>query len=101
MSAIVQEVTGPVSFLVKLKDGHLIRRHQDHLRCRIPDGETEKPKSDDIPEILIDSVPVASNPTDSNSTPRNSEGSSAAADPTEILIVNPTPEITAEIAKPP
>ena len=31
MPAIVQDVTGPVSFLVKLKDGCLIRRHQDHL----------------------------------------------------------------------
>ena len=33
--AVVQEVTGPVSFL-KLQDGQLMRRHQDHLRKRIP-----------------------------------------------------------------
>ena len=32
MPAVVQEVTGPVSFPVKLQDSHLIRRHQDHLR---------------------------------------------------------------------
>lgn len=52
MPAVVQEVTGPVSFLVKLQDGRLTRRHQDHLRRRIPDGEDGKPVSDDFPEIL-------------------------------------------------
>ena len=53
--AVVQEVTGPVSFLVKFQDGRLIRRHQDHLRRRVPNDESEKAVSDDIPEIMIDS----------------------------------------------
>lgn len=42
MPAVVQEVTGPVSFLVKLQDGRLIRCHQDHLRRRISEGEDKK-----------------------------------------------------------
>ena len=99
MPAVVQEVTGPVSFLVKLQDGHLIRRHQDHLRRHTPDGEDEKPVSDDFPEILIDSFPVAPNCTDDGSTPENPEGSSPAADPTETPTVNePTPDTTVAAA---
>ena len=30
----IVESTGPVSFLVKLVSGQIIRRHQDHLRFR-------------------------------------------------------------------
>ena len=96
MPAVVQEVTGPVSFLVKLQDSRLVRRHQDHLRRRIPDGEDEKPVSDDFPEILIDSFPVAPNCTDDGSTPENP---GPAADPTETPTVNePTPDTTVAAA---
>ena len=73
---------------MKLQDGRLIRRHQDHLRCRVPDGEDEKPMSDDFPEILIDSFPVAPNSKDDCSTSRNSKGSSSVADSTETPTVN-------------
>ena len=55
--AVVKEVTGPVSFLVKLQDGRLIRSHVDHLRHRALDVEAA---SDDMPEIFIDSGTVAS-----------------------------------------
>ena len=34
LPSVIQEVTGPVSFLVKLQDGRLVRRHQDHLICQ-------------------------------------------------------------------
>lgn len=54
MPAVIQEVTGPVSFLVKLTDGQLIRRHQDHLRKRAPDeGHDENP----VPDISVDVSP--------------------------------------------
>ena len=59
--AVVQEVTGPVSFLVKLRDGRLIRRHQDHLRRRVSDNEDERPEPSDIPEVLVDAAPTAHN----------------------------------------
>ena len=86
MPAIVQKVTGPVSFL-KLQDGFLIRCHQ---RCRVADDDSEKPaKSDDIPEILIDSFTVApSSPVthsfgDGGSTFRSSKESTSNADLTD------------------
>ncbi len=37
--AVIQEVTGPVSYLVKLNGGHMVRRHQDHLRHRMAPNE--------------------------------------------------------------
>ena len=96
MPAVVQEVTGPVSFLVKLQDGRLIRRYQDHLRRRISEGEDKKKRvSDDIPEILIDSFPVAPNGTDDGSASGNSEESSSATDSNETPIAHgPTLDTT-------
>ena len=41
--------------MVKLQNGCLIRRDQDHLRHRVSDDEAEKTVPDDLPEILIDS----------------------------------------------
>ena len=32
--ATIDEVSGPVSYLVRLEDDHVVRRHQDHLRRR-------------------------------------------------------------------
>ena len=32
--ATIEEVSGPVSYLVKLEDGRVVRRHLDHLRRR-------------------------------------------------------------------
>ena len=70
MPAVVQEVTGPVSFLVKLQDGRLMRRHQDHLRKRIPeDTNVERPVPEGITDVLVDTVPgvsVAPNSTVGN-----------------------------------
>ena len=61
--------TGPVSYLIVLNDGHLIRRHVDHIRKRlnleIPDVSVDPNISfisnlDDIPI----SLPTVNNPTD-------------------------------------
>lgn len=83
VSAVIQEVAGPVSFLVKLQDGRIMRRHQDHLRRRLATPEQEVPADDmqnrpsqeettvDI-EIEIPGAPTvpppASDPTDTEST---------------------------------
>lgn len=103
MPATIQEVTGPVSFLVKLRDGKLIRRHQDHLRRRVADSESEKQaESEDIPEILIDSFPVAPNPPAVNvseGSGSTSEESNVTARSTEQTIVaEPTSDSTPETA---
>ena len=72
MPGVVQEVTGPVSFLVKLQDGRLLRRHQDHLRHCVADDDAEKPaESDDIPKILIDSYTVAPSSHGSGDGPKS------------------------------
>ena len=69
MPAIVQDVTGPVSFLVKLEDGCLIRRHQDHLRRRVTESDIENlVEPDDISEILIDLFAVELNTPATEST---------------------------------
>ena len=70
-------VTGPVSFLVKLQDGRLIRRHQDHLRRRVLDEGPEKTVSDDIPEILVDAGISVPNPPE-NDQPEDSTDASVA-----------------------
>ena len=88
-------VTGPVSFMVRLQDGRVIRRHQDHLRRRIPDVEPEKPaEADDIPEILIDAFPLAPSPPvthsseDGDSASGNSEESTISTDATESRTIS-------------
>ena len=61
---IIIEVTGPVSFLVRLLDGRVVRRHQDQLRIRKSDFEKQpelRPTSEDpggtfIPETFLDST---------------------------------------------
>ena len=39
LPGVITEVTGPASFMVRLGDGRIIRRHQDHLRIRKNDIE--------------------------------------------------------------
>ena len=55
MPAIIREVTGPVSFLMKLPDGRLVRRHQDILRCHDTNGARASSgtcdSEDVVPEI--------------------------------------------------
>ena len=84
--AVVQEVTGSVSFLVKLQDGRLIRRHQDHLRRRVSDNEAEKTVSDDLPEILIDSG------TSPPNTPKNEQ----TEDPIDSCVTSTADSNTSE-----
>ena len=104
--AIVQDVTGPFSFLVKLQDGRLIRRHQDHLRRRVADSETETPvESDEIPEILIDSFttaptsPVVSSSGDNGpAATLNAQESPANADASGAEVQSP--ESTTETVPP-
>ena len=41
LKGVIQERTGPVSFRIKLENGQIIKRHQDHLRKRWSDCEEE------------------------------------------------------------
>ena len=54
----IHEVTGPVSYLVKLQDGRLVKRHQDHVR-RCQTHAT--PVEEDREEIQLESPPMSAN----------------------------------------
>ena len=49
----IQEISGPVSYLVKLTDDRLVRHHQDHIRCRLTsaNGEQSTETSQQVPEV--------------------------------------------------
>ena len=46
MPGVIAESTGPVSFLVRLGSGQVIRRHQDHLRKRHNDLDDDSSKEE-------------------------------------------------------
>lgn len=87
LSGEVKEVTGPVSFLIQLEDGRLIRRHQDHIRVRRNEGtsvarpvQTQPPLSEELPPCP-DLVPVEAE----TATP-------VAAKPVKVTASQPEPE---------
>ena len=41
LAGIIEQQKGPVSFVVRLPDGRWLRRHQDHLRARVPPERSE------------------------------------------------------------
>ena len=55
-------MTGPVSFLIKLPNGQLVRRHQDHLRRRQAEEMDSSPQdviapvADDFEPELVSGV---------------------------------------------
>ena len=67
--AVIVEVTGPVSFMVRLQDNRLVRCHVDHVRPRVESETTtqsigaQEIESED--EILIEVPITLSDPTDS------------------------------------
>ena len=59
LPGILKEANGPVSFTVELEDGHIIRRHSDHLRsCTDIPREEEQDFSDVLPQEPNESTPV-------------------------------------------
>ena len=78
-SGVIQGVTGPVSFLVKLQDGCKVRLHQDYLKSQLATHDQEVPveesqnvqsqedMSDDVHiEIPCSETPLAFTPRISN-----------------------------------
>ena len=83
----MHELTGPVSFMVRLQDGRIIRRHQDHLRCRTPDGEPEKLSLLELKTFRRSSLTLALSPpemhtSEDGSASENSEESTMSIDST-------------------
>ena len=59
---VVVDITGPLSYRVKLSDGRVLRRHQDHLRTRWNDERQGEPfpLSTQTPLHSIPPVPTSS-----------------------------------------
>ena len=58
LPATIIRATGPLSFEIKLSDGHTVRWHSDHLYSRVS-ATTETPPSDELTEILDPPTPVS------------------------------------------
>ena len=80
LSGHIELVTGPVSFQVKLADGRTIRSHQDHIRKRVIEQETQEDTteseeyewSQESPVVISEESrddQVASRPTDQSYVP--------------------------------
>jgi hypothetical protein len=66
----VVEKTGPVSARVKLSNGEIIRRHQDHIRIRT-DQDITPPVDSGSQEIRPLETPLVSNDIPPNSAPHS------------------------------
>ena len=76
LPSVVLEVTGPVSFLVKLQDGRLVRRHKDHLRHQLSSSENEvqvddlqnTPSQEEMSKDVETEIPIDASPSQSTVT---------------------------------
>ena len=72
LKGVVVEVSGPLSYKVRVFDGRLWRRHVDHLRdCNVPPSETKECDSDQD-SFLLDH-PNQSEPQHNMETPLPTE----------------------------
>jgi len=83
--AVIEEVTGPVSVIVKLQDGSLVRRHYDHLRHRVARMEMEIsgesiPVQEEMPEEIVPDVLIEASPTTPSSPVTSSPTDAGTAD---------------------
>ena len=85
------ESTGPISFRIQLQNGHVLRRHQDHLRHRMERFEQVSAETaSDENETLTDmtsvgtSAETTSTPEEA-SNPRNLLDESSPADTVEVF----------------
>ena len=83
LPAVIIEVTGPVSFMVRLQDNRLVRCHLDHLRPVESETTTQTDESqENESEVELSDILIRASLTQSNSTetPETSE-TSPGADP--------------------
>ena len=99
----VVEVTGPVSYRVSLESGHVIRRHQDHLRIRrnapavepeaVLEEDVEQDMEQDLDPVVPDvPLPVAIQPSDQPSDQPSAQqrdqpsGATPLTEPVEVRV---------------
>lgn len=62
LPGVVMQVTGPLSYMIRLSDGRLLKRHVDHVLPRASEQgrpETETPTNDEADPCVIMPPPVA------------------------------------------
>ena len=81
--ATIDEVSGPVSYLVRLEDDRVVRRHQDHLRRRSqpPNRESVTPDSESDFDIFADLTLDQAPNTSLNDDAQTSNGSGPSQPP--------------------
>ena len=99
----VVEVTGPVSYRVSLESGHVVRRHQDHLRIRrnapavepeaVLEEDVEQDMEQDLDPVVPDvPLPVAIQPSiqpsdQPSAQPRDQpSGATPLTEPAEVRV---------------
>ena len=86
LAAVVCEVTGPLSYKVKLSNGQIQRRHIDHIRKRHVDGgESSNPPPLPVSELLEDDVDLTHADTEVGTVP------DVATQVTSVAAVEPEP----------
>ena len=58
MPTVIESQLGPLTFTVRLSDGRLWKRHQDHLRERRPDETESVGAAQPRPEVLLPPPPL-------------------------------------------
>ncbi len=59
ISGSIEKVTGPVSYMVRLHDNRLVRRHQDHVRkLKVPDPNETNELANETNELDNDATDV-------------------------------------------
>ena len=85
-----------LSHLVKLADGRLVRCHHDHIRCRLTSADREQSTetSQEVPEVLEELVPIASNEASTSSLALPLEDSATSSDQDSPAEDTSSPSIT-------
>ena len=85
------ESTGPISFRIQLQNGHVLRRHQDHLRHRMErfeqmSAETASDENETLTDMTSVGTPAETTSTpEEPSNPRNLLDESSPADTVEVI----------------
>ena len=87
MPTVIENQLGPLTFTVRLSDGRLWKRHQDHLRERRPDETETVGAEQERPEVQLPPPPLpqlTSPDMEIDVTPPTSATTSDSA-PTRVL----------------
>ncbi len=98
LSAIIEEVTGPVSYVVRLEDNQVMRQHADHIRRQatassptIVDATEEVDDLEDIPNsAVLPPADHAGDVTSSRSTDVNKQTPDVSSTGESPRAVEPT-----------